>query len=448
MTIITKLSMNKIPGGILKIAVENKLPCSKLQGIPKQNNFHLILTEVINLRKFVIMTLCTIFLSVLSVPRVAWGYSSISQVQDVLSRIDRDTREFYDAKDSIINSMPSSQAEYQPGEIDKVLADARKTLDAEQALVRLTMDYMGKIRAALTALPELAPYLERFDPLSRSLNDVAQSMLSNEQQQFAMLEQMQQAYHNNDAASWNSLNQQYASLQAESHDLAAQLKTVFTNIENLRNEVTTSLQSELTTLQQAPQPQQTPKPQQTPAAGTKSQKLTAAAKDLLKAPVSPRYKSETIKIKGKTKLITKCNIFVYDFVKKLGYNLTELGGKEPFRAVKQIGNLAKSADANVNGWSRIKFTGNDASKEGAFRKAMEAANQGKLVIVGWVNPGGDSHVAVVVPSKDLTKEKSGKWNMHVPYIAQAGKTVSPFTSLNWGFDAKNSKDTLQIFVHD
>lgn len=218
------------------------------------------------MRKSVIMALCIIFFSVLLVPRVALGDSTISQIQDVLDRMDREFREFKDAGNSLMSGMPATEQQYQPNEIDKVLGDSRKTLEIEQGLARLTLDYMGKVRSSLTALPELLPYLERFDSIAQSLDSVAQSVISNEQQQLDMLEQMRQAYYNNDTPGWNSLNQQYESLQARDRELSSQLKDIAANETSLMNEAKDMLRGELTNLQQAQQQAvATPAPVNSPA---------------------------------------------------------------------------------------------------------------------------------------------------------------------------------------
>lgn len=402
------------------------------------------------MRKFISLALCITILSagVLFAPRAVWGDSDpgrqehISQVQDVLTRIDQDSKAFLDARDSLLGQMPASQPQYDPSEIDKVLADSRKTLEIEQSLGQLLLDYEGKRRLTLSALPELASYLEKFDSSNGRLNDVLQEMLSNEQQQLGMLEQMRQAYDNNDTPGWNSLNQQYESVRAAEEGLAAQLNPFVNDQNGLMNDVQSFLRQELSTLQQESATLQ----QQEQAASVEAnrQKLTATAKDLLKAPLSPRYNP-----KGKT---TRCSRFVFDFAKELGYNLPELGGEKEYRASDQLAKLAASSKTGENGWKSIDFTGDDAAKAKAFEEAWQAANQGKLVIVGWKNPNptatDSGHVAVVVPSAALAP-KSGKWNMQIPYVAQAGTAgnCKALLGLNYGFSPAQ-KGALQIFVLD
>ncbi len=158
--------------------------------------------------------------------------------------------------------------------------------------------------------------------------------------------------------------------------------------------------------------------------------LTSAAKDLAKDHAADYARDAD----GQT----HCSEFVRDFATKIvGSPLPELEGT----ASDQVDAMATSKD-----FDEIKL-GKDPQK--AFDRAQEAANDGKLVIVGWKNPkptAKDSgHVATVVPSKDAMPA-SKKWgNLKMPYIAQAGSTVSDKTTLNYGFGS-DKKAGLRIFI--
>jgi len=139
---------------------------------------------------------------------------------------------------------------------------------------------------------------------------------------------------------------------------------------------------------------------------------------------------------------THCSEFVRDFV---GKDLPELQGQ----AKDQVDQLSQAQD-----WKQLAY---DKDPQLALRQAQLYANQGKTVIIAWKNPepteGNTGHIAVVVPS--LPDEQShdgmfpsGQWGLRVPYIAQAGDTVSAKIAMSYGFSAKNAKSGLQIFVRN
>jgi hypothetical protein len=140
---------------------------------------------------------------------------------------------------------------------------------------------------------------------------------------------------------------------------------------------------------------------------------------------------------------THCNQFVRDLTHEiLNRYVPELEG----RASEQLAQL-KAASAHADSpWRSLSFQDDPA---GAFANAQELANSGKLVVVAI--PG---HVAVVIPSTEgldglyeSKKSKSGDrgWGMRVPYIAQAGSTVSDSMPLSEGF-RPSSKSSMEIFV--
>jgi hypothetical protein len=144
---------------------------------------------------------------------------------------------------------------------------------------------------------------------------------------------------------------------------------------------------------------------------------------------------------------TRCSEFVRDFAKELlGRTLPELGGL----ALHQLYNLKAAATSPESRWRSLSFSDDPAA---AFQNAQDLANAGKLVIVAWKNPDrtrhDPGHSAVVVPSRqadgglfDATKRK---WGMKVPYIAQAGETVSDYIPLSDGFSPAK-KAGMEIYV--
>jgi hypothetical protein len=140
----------------------------------------------------------------------------------------------------------------------------------------------------------------------------------------------------------------------------------------------------------------------------------------------------------------RCNMFVGAFAREVrGRSLPELKGH-------QLDNLKAAATSPGSKWRSLSFSDDPAA---AFQNAQDLANEGKLVIVAWKHPDPDSyylrHSAVVVPSRqedgglfDATKRK---WGMKVPFIAQAGETVSDYMPLSDGF-SPDKKAGMEIFV--
>ena len=144
---------------------------------------------------------------------------------------------------------------------------------------------------------------------------------------------------------------------------------------------------------------------------------------------------------------THCSEFVRDFAKELlGRSIPELEGQ----AGNQSERLKAAASSPDSKWRSLSFSDDPAA---AFQNAQDLANEGKLVIVAWKNPhptGTDSgHVAVVVPSRQedggLSDATKLKWMMKVPYIAQAGETVSEYMPLRDGFGPAK-KAGMEIYV--
>lgn len=144
---------------------------------------------------------------------------------------------------------------------------------------------------------------------------------------------------------------------------------------------------------------------------------------------------------------THCSEFVRDFAGELlGRAVSELDGQ----AGNQADQLKAAAASPDSKWRSLSFPDDPQS---AFQNAQVLANEGKLVVVTWKNPkptGTDTgHIAVVVPSPqedgglfDATKRK---WGMRVPYIAQAGETVSDRMPLGDGFGPAK-KAGMEVYV--
>jgi hypothetical protein len=141
---------------------------------------------------------------------------------------------------------------------------------------------------------------------------------------------------------------------------------------------------------------------------------------------------------------TRCSQFVRDFAK-------EVRGREvPELARQQFDNLKAAATSRDSKWRSLSFSDDPAA---AFQNAQDLANAGKLVIVAWKNPDPTfrqpSHTAVVVPSRladgRLFDATTQKWGMKVPFIAQAGETVSDYIPLSDGFSPAK-KTGMEIYV--
>jgi hypothetical protein len=147
---------------------------------------------------------------------------------------------------------------------------------------------------------------------------------------------------------------------------------------------------------------------------------------------------------GKT---TRCSEFVRDFARELlARDMPELRGK----AGDQFDQLKAAAASTNSKWRSLSFPDDTAT---AFQNAQDLANEGKLVVIAWKNPhptGTDSgHIAVVAPSRHedggLFDATERKWQMKVPYIAQAGETVSDSMPLSDGFGPAK-KSGMEIYV--
>ena len=74
-----------------------------------------------------------------------------------------------------------------------------------------------------------------------------------------------------------------------------------------------------------------------------------------------------------------------------------------------------------------------SGEEGASHIAQRMADEGQLVLVGWVNPAGPGHLAVVVPSLD----EDGV------FIAQAGRVNFTRGTVAQGFGGR----VVTYFAH-
>jgi len=149
--------------------------------------------------------------------------AKIEAIKQLLVHLEEDRIAFVKAKNETLNSTPSSQREYAPSEIDKGLANAIVVLDKERTLTSLTLDFSQKRFSRVSSLAELRTYADRLHVSNQQLANLASSILTNEQQQVEIIKQMQQAYHNREAARWNSLNTQYEELQRRVQPYSASL---------------------------------------------------------------------------------------------------------------------------------------------------------------------------------------------------------------------------------
>src|SRR5262249_30024248 len=120
------------------------------------------------------------------------------------------------------------------------------------------------------------------------------------------------------------------------------------------------------------------------------------------------------------------------------------------RAGEQADNLKASAEKPESKWRSLSFPDDSQS---AFQNAQVLANEGELVVVTWKNPKptrtGTGHLAIVVaPAQEdggLFDATKRKWGMRVPYIAQAGETVSDRMPLADGFGPAK-KAGMEIYI--
>lgn len=123
---------------------------------------------------------------------------------------------------------------------------------------------------------------------------------------------------------------------------------------------------------------------------------------------------------------TWCNVLVQDVCEAMSVNIPRR-----MRANELVKWLASPSAAAFD-WEVL-----DASVDEAFdvdHVAQRMADEGQLVVAGWVNPtGGPGHVAIVIPSLD----ESGVW------IAQAGSTNFTRGTLQAGFGGR----AVHFFAH-
>ena len=217
----------------------------------------------------------------------------------------------------------------------------------------------------------------------------------------------QQAYHSNNVFLWNSLVQRMNVLKSDEANLIAKEEGIDAQQFEIIGEAKTTLQHELD-LQ------------------VNRERMTGTADRLYQ-----KYKSA-----GRH---PPCNEFVRDFIKELGYVSLSESGLLNGQVTNQVGAMGK----DKTDWKQLILKRDRRGLAAAFEEAQANANQGKLVIVAWVNPNKTStntgHIAVVMPGV-----LSGGWDMQVPYIAQAGHKVGTM-SLSEGFGPE-TKEGMVIFV--
>lgn len=169
----------------------------------------------------------------------------------------------------------------------------------------------------------------------------------------------------------------------------------------------------------------------------------ARADALQRMAVADGYKP--VKDKDGKIVETYCNRFVADAAREYGYY--GFSGKLANDIVSHL----RGGAGRSEGWKPV-LDPAPTTDYGSFRSyqsveerlglAQRLANTGRLVVVGFANPGGAGHVALVVPGN---LEKSGDWGGMVPRIAQAGKHVSAGEKLSEGFGA-DARGKLVVYV--
>lgn len=115
---------------------------------------------------------------------------------------------------------------------------------------------------------------------------------------------------------------------------------------------------------------------------------------------------------------TWCNLFAQDVAEAMGVMVPRQ--MRANQLVQWLANDAASFD-----WECLQRDGTMSDDEAAH-VAQAMADEGQLVLVGWVNPAGPGHIAVVVPSLG----EPGLW------IAQAGRTSFTRAPLAQGFGGR------------
>ena len=110
---------------------------------------------------------------------------------------------------------------------------------------------------------------------------------------------------------------------------------------------------------------------------------------------------------GDTLVRTFCDFFVSGVV-KLGFEYTGF--------INPLTGEAYLADKMVD----IMQSSDEWMKEVSGNMAQFHANQGALVVAGWINPDGHGHVCIVRPGIEVF---SGHWNKNAPRVANVGKDV-------------------------
>jgi hypothetical protein len=142
---------------------------------------------------------------------------------------------------------------------------------------------------------------------------------------------------------------------------------------------------------------------------------------------------------------TKCNYFLQDLDQNLQGSLDpSLNGQ----ANDIFSALEKASQGSSPTWTSLGFQeGNIEQRQKALTDAVNAANEGKLVVVAYENPkeGHSGHVAVVMPGTASTKAFGN--TLQVPMIAQAGNYVFSSGPLNAGF-GQDKLDDMEVFVQN
>lgn len=118
--------------------------------------------------------------------------------------------------------------------------------------------------------------------------------------------------------------------------------------------------------------------------------------------------------------ISYCNQATYDIARRMGVDLAPFESQPGTAALAnvQAQQLAAAAARPGSGWRKI-----------GQGEAQGYANQGRMVVMGWVDPtGGHGHTVTVMPDS--------KGDAHNPTMAQVGGNGNGRKTLGWAISSK------------
>lgn len=355
--------------------------------------------------------------------------SSNKEIENSLSKVNEVIAEY----DRVLASFKSMGEQSFQHNVDDFIAYSQQLLEQERYNFNLLEGLMSKEEAVLRTLPELNSFNERMTYVNQEIRNANQKFLALLSQQLDITYRLKYAYQAQDVSTWNSLVAQKNQLISEANPIREKIHTNITNQRTILVDAKTALTQAIAVAIPPTIPLKTDSPKQLT-------NVTETAKKLVPTPLPANSPYKSIGAQ------TQCSRFVRDLAKEfVGKTLPELDGN----VSAQVTSLTKLAGQQNSKWSTVDFNGDNKAKLAAFKKAQDLANQGKLVLVAWKNPkptpANSGHIAAIVPAQNM--EESGKWGIKVPYIAQAGETISSKMKLSDGFNPA-MKSSLMIFVYD